>query len=104
MNKAEISQDDSEDWVRSVDCGGLKYEMMCMMFCIHGTRHLRISKASQGPQRETLKQKIRESEDVLFYWCPVPAEWEQDMACTLLDMIVNHHSLLLWCKWMARKV
>ena len=52
MIEAEISQEDSEDWVRSVDRGGLKYvnDMTYMMFVsmeLEVRRHLRIGKASQ---------------------------------------------------------
>ena len=36
-----------------------------------------------------MKRHIKNNEDVLFYWCIVSAEWEDDTASTLLDMIVT---------------
>ena len=94
LNDAEISTDDSEDWVRSIDRGGLKYvsDMTYMVFMSmeqEVRKHLKIGKVSQGPQRETIERHIKKNTDVLFYWCIVSAEWEDTTASTLLDMIVT---------------
>ena len=90
----DISTDDSEEWVRSIDCGGLKHvsDMTYMLFMSmeqEVRKHPQIATTSQNPQRETIEKQIKKNNDVLFYWCIVSAEWEEDTAPTLLDMIVK---------------
>ena len=89
----DISTDESEEWVRSIDRGGLKHVsdmtytlFMSMEQVVH--KHLQIGSTSQNPQREITEKQIKDNNNVLFYWYTVSAEWE-DTASTLLDMIVK---------------
>ena len=52
-------------------------------------KHLQIGSRSQNPQREIIENQIKANNDVLFYWCTVSAEWEEDTAAKLLDMILK---------------
>ena len=94
LSDSDISTYDSEEWVRSIDLGGLKHvsDMTYMLFMSmeqEVRKHLQIATTSQNPQRETIEKQIKKNNDVLFYWCIVSAEWKEDTASTLLDMIVK---------------
>ena len=90
----DISTDESEEWVRSIERGGLKHVsdmtytlFMSMEQVVH--KHLQIGSTSQNSQREITEKQIKDNNNALFYWCTVSAEWEEDTASTLLDMIVK---------------
>ena len=91
MNDVEISTDESEDWVRIVDRGGIRHidDMLYMVFELEVRRHLQFGRASQGPQREAIKNEVGQSEDVLFHWCTVSAEWEVETDQALLELIID---------------
>ena len=91
-SKAKES-DESGDWVKNIDRGGLTHisNMNYMMFeamelQLH--KHLKISNMVCGSRTKgKVETEILNSEDVLFYWCIVSAEWDEDKLQNLLHII-----------------
>ena len=90
----EDMEDDSKDWIKSVDRGGLKHvpDMMYMMF-VSMEQELRVQLSCQAPSAVNLieaKEKLIQNEDVNFYWSMVSSNWQEEVAMVLLDMLVDH--------------
>ena len=87
--------DESEDWVKNIDRGGLKHitNMTYMMFEsmeIELRRHLRIADMAHGSGiKDKVKTEIVSNEDVRFYWCIVSADWDEEKSQCLLHMICD---------------
>ena len=96
LNEVVSDEDDeSEDWVQSVDRGGLKhvtnitYMVFKAMEC-ELRKHLIISKIMHCNHfKHKVKVYIEKNDDVQFYWCMVSAGWADNMAHITLDLIID---------------
>ena len=89
-------QPSSSDWIDLVDRGGLLHvntETFMLFTAIEGVvrSHYRVDnlKAVTDGKRHELSQKISASEDVQFQWCMIAVDMSEDVAQTLLNMIID---------------
>ena len=83
--------DDSDDWMNSVDRGGLKHitNMVYMLFVsieLVLRRHLL---GLDQPSLTTAKEKVVEDEDVKSYWSNISINWTDEVATQLLNMMID---------------
>ena len=87
--------DDSVEWMKSVDRGGLKH-ITNMVYMLFVSVELVIRRHLQGldqPSLSSVKSQVVEDEDVQFYWSIISVNWEDETATTLLNMIID-----MWIK------
>lgn len=87
---------DSEDWTDAIDRGGLKHVSDTLFMFFYSMEkelrcHVRAKCASEieGIKEKVIK-KIIENDDVTFYWSVVAANWEEEEAGVLLEMVIQH--------------
>ena len=90
----ENSMDESSDWTRAVDRGGLIHidDMVYSAFIsieLVVRQHL-TSKMAEEEGLHKIVGIIVSDEDVLFCWALVSASWEEDIAQVLLRLIAEH--------------
>ena len=83
--------DESEEWVQSIDRRGLKHVtnmtyMASEAMEVEFRKHLIISNVINTHKIMT---EIENNGDVQFYWCIVSVGWANDTAHTILGMIIN---------------
>ena len=86
----------TSDWINAIDRGGLvrisenTFEffrtMEMVLRCVYNTETVQ---EMTSATRENLCRLITTNDDVLFYWCMVTVEVDEEEANTLLEMIVN---------------
>ena len=91
----EEQKDDSSDWIKAVNRGGLN-QVSDMMYMVVVSMELEVKKylsleAVEYPPdiKTTLTDCIMKNEDVAFYWAIVSANWEEEECKVLLSMIVD---------------
>ena len=86
----------TSDWINAIDRGGLVrisentfqffQTMELVLRCVYNTKTVQ---EMTNATREKLCRLITANDDVLFYWCMVTVEVDQEEANTLLEIIVN---------------
>ena len=82
----EDDDDDSQDWVRAIDRGGLKH-VHSMTYHLFVAMELKLRQCL--PNFIDIDRHINEDNDVLFYWCIISAEWEEEESKALLPMVTS---------------
>lgn len=86
--------DESQDWLKEIDCGGLKH-VNSSMYALMTTMELELQVLLRqvGGQQTNIKKKaianIQASEDVLFHWDIVSANWEREEEQALFPMVTE---------------
>ena len=92
MTEGDRGIDESEDWVNSVDRGGLKHinEMSYTTFASMELELRRCLHQNPNPNfKDEVAKHILENEDVHFYWSMVSSEWDQEESEALLTLVVD---------------
>ena len=87
--------DESDDWMKCVDRGGLK-KITNMVYMLFVSIELVFRQQLQGSDEisfNAVMEKAVEDEDVDFYWSIISADWEPETAAILLKMIIE-----MWLK------
>lgn len=90
------SVDASEDWVDTIDRGGLWHvtdEVYVLFCCIEEEirRHFTVTAQHAGHEgfKDRVIQHLKENEDVLFQWCILSIELDDELSLVLLNMILE---------------
>ena len=86
----------STDWIDAVDRGGLWHvrEGTYMLFCameevVREYLHVNNVSGMTDEFKVTVVSAMTESEDVLFHWCILSAETEEEDAKIVFDMLID---------------
>ena len=84
----------SEDWIDTLDRGGLWHatdNVFYFFCCIEEVirRHFRLSASQYEGLKVKILDDIKCDEDVLFQWCLLTTELDDDLAVKLRDMIIE---------------
>jgi hypothetical protein len=91
--------DESSEWTSAIDRGGLKH-VTDMTYCMFASTEIELRKHIQsttGPSELNIlgaKKQIMESDDVVFYWSMVSSNWEEEVASTLLEMVISSYVMI----------
>ena len=86
----------SEDWTDAVDRGGLVHvsdSLYSFVLSMETEMRSFLSTATlkeDGVIKDAASTYLNKSEDVLFYWSTLAANWEADEAASLLQIIIDH--------------
>ena len=86
--------DESQDWLKEIDHGGLKH-VNSSMYALMTTMELELQVLLRqvGGQQTNIRKKaianIQASEDVLFHWAFLSANWEREEEQALFPMITE---------------
>ena len=97
MNEEDTGEciDESEEWTRSVDRGGLIH-VNDMVYHVFATMELVLReylngrRAQDSDELQEVTKLIVNNENVLFGWSIVSASWEEEAASVVLHMIAEH--------------
>ena len=83
--------DDSDDWMDSIDRGGLKHitQMVYLLFTSIELVLRHYLEGQDQPSLTMVKDKIIEDKGVQSCWSTIAVDWEDEMATLLLNMIVD---------------
>ena len=87
-------RDDSQDWVQCIDRGGLKHVNSNMYMLLVAMEEemqctLRQQEIYQAELKKSVTENIATSDDVLFYWCLLSADWDAEEGEALLPLIID---------------
>ena len=94
--KEDVSEHESQDWMRAIDRGGLKH-IGNMTFGVFSSieleirQHIRQDSTVVENIKPELQRKISSNDDVLFFWSLVSANWEEGESQALLEQIIDHY-------------
>ena len=79
----------SADWINAVDCGGLIHiNNMTFELFLSMERNIR-GCVKAGQELGDIRYRLKDNEEVMFYWSILTAERTDDVATTILEMIVD---------------
>ena len=83
--------DDSDDWMDSIDRGGLKHitQMVYLLFTSIELVLRHYLEGQNQPSLTMVKDKIIEDEGIQSCWSTIAVDWEDETATLLLNMIVD---------------
>lgn len=87
-------EDESKDWMETVDRGGLKNvsNMTYMMFTsveLELRKYIMEQNQSAELQLTKAKEEIITNDDVQFYWSMVSSTWQENVGTVLLDLMID---------------
>ena len=93
----EEMNDDTNEWMKAVDRGGLKY-VTNMTYSVFASAEIELRKYLHRHSSEPncmnvlrAKETIMDSDEVLFYWSMISANWDEKVASVLLDILVDSY-------------
>ena len=91
LDDGDEDHDDSCKWVDMIDRGGLTHVNTMTYYAfvsmeIELRKHLR---SEQLPNLKDVAKIIKDSDEVQFYWSIVAADWDEEEAQALLELIID---------------
>ena len=88
-----VCDDESSDWIGLVDRGGLKHvsNTTFWMICAMEMEIKDHIQKTKNINRDVLKQKLLENDEVDFYWETISTNWEEKESKALFSVISDHY-------------